>query len=300
MIGGSRGLGYELVKQLASTDRFSHIFFTFNKSHQKSILQIENQLSTKQTIVKGFHCNFNHLDSIPQLVDSCVKYNKKEDDEMMKMDVLVNNVGMTFNQPFLRSNLEMLDQILNVNLKAPFLLSKLITKHNISYNRLHQGVKKKVKDEFKIVNIGSLLSSLKNLDELEMLVGSSYYTISKYGLVGLTKSISHEIGRFGGNVTCVCPSFIKTDLIENDDLTKQRIKKQIEFIHTSYDDKRRDDHNNPVVKLSNYYQKRDQRSDNILDDDFLLLSPFQVSDWIVKNIILSKTKIQNGSIIDII
>ena len=107
--------------------------------------------------------------------------------------VLVNNAGITKDGLLLRMKPEQFSAVLNVNLYSAFYMSKLCAK---GMTRARRG---------KIVNISSVAGVYGN-------AGQANYASSKAGLIGLTKTISKELG--SRNITCnaVAPGFIETDM----------------------------------------------------------------------------------------
>jgi 3-oxoacyl-[acyl-carrier protein] reductase len=101
------------------------------------------------------------------------------------------------------------DQVLEVNLKGAFLASKVVLKKMLKQRN------------GKIVNISSIIGIVGN-------PGQSNYSASKAGLIGLTKSLSKEVGPRGINVNAVAPGYIETKMTENlPDKVKEEMLKRI-------------------------------------------------------------------------
>jgi 3-oxoacyl-[acyl-carrier protein] reductase len=101
------------------------------------------------------------------------------------------------------------DQVLEVNLKGAFLASKVVLKKMLKQRN------------GKIVNISSIIGIVGN-------PGQSNYSASKAGLIGLTKSLSKEVGARGINVNAVAPGYIETKMTENlPDKVKEEMLKRI-------------------------------------------------------------------------
>jgi len=74
----------------------------------------------------------------------------------------------------------------------------------------------KIQKTGKIVNVSSIAGKSKSI------VSGSHYTASKYGIIGLTKQVAQELGPYGINVNCTCPSQTMTKMLEKS-MTKQQI-----------------------------------------------------------------------------
>ena len=111
------------------------------------------------------------------------------------IDILVNNAGITRDNLALRMKEEDWTDVLDVNLKAGFLLSKACLR-GMMKNR--QG---------RIINISSVVGSTGNR-------GQANYASPKAGMVGFTKSLAREVANRGITVNCVAPGFIQTDMTD--------------------------------------------------------------------------------------
>jgi len=116
-------------------------------------------------------------------------------DKFSKIDIVVNNAGITKDNLALRLSENDWDQVIGVNLKGAFLCSKLCAR---------QMVKQR---SGKIVNISSIIGIVGN-------AGQSNYSASKAGLIGLTKSFAKELGSRSICVNAVAPGYIRTRMTE--------------------------------------------------------------------------------------
>ena len=117
-------------------------------------------------------------------------------DEYEKIDVWINNAGTNRNNPIDKIRLEDFDLLMDVNLRAPLMITKYISKRmkNENYGR--------------IVNIASIWS-------VKSRFGRTAYTITKAGLVGLTKTSAIELAPYNILVNAVSPGFTLTELTKN-------------------------------------------------------------------------------------
>jgi 3-oxoacyl-[acyl-carrier protein] reductase len=113
-----------------------------------------------------------------------------------RIDVLVNNAGITRDKLIFRMSVNDWDDVLNVNLKGAFLCSKIIGQ--IMFKQ----------KSGKIINIASIIGEIGN-------IGQANYSASKAGLIALTKTCAKEFARAGINVNAVAPGYIMTKMTEN-------------------------------------------------------------------------------------
>jgi len=112
-----------------------------------------------------------------------------------RIDVLVNNAGIRGPRSFITEiKEEEWDEVIAVNLKGPFLVTKAV---------LPVMIKQK---KGKIINISSIAGMISGL------FGALPYSASKAGLVGFTRSLAVEVGSYGINVNAICPGFIATEM----------------------------------------------------------------------------------------
>jgi 3-oxoacyl-[acyl-carrier protein] reductase len=116
-------------------------------------------------------------------------------EELGKVDVLVNNAGVTRDNLLFKMSEEDWDTVLGVHLRGSFLMSREVQKHMVA---ARYG---------KILNLSSV-SALGNR-------GQANYSAAKMGLQGFTRTLALELGPFGINVNAVAPGFIVTDMTDD-------------------------------------------------------------------------------------
>jgi len=121
-----------------------------------------------------------------------------------KIDVLVNNAGVTRDGLLMRMSAEQWDTVLDTNLKGAFNLTKLVGRLMIKERA------------GRIINISSVIGLMGN-------AGQANYAASKAGLIGFTKSVAREFASRGITCNAVCPGFIETDMTKDlsEDLKKK-------------------------------------------------------------------------------
>jgi 3-oxoacyl-[acyl-carrier protein] reductase len=132
----------------------------------------------------------------------------------LEIDVLVNNAGVNNPKPLSDIEFPDIDWAFNINLIAPLNITKAVVPHMIQNNW------------GRVINIGSILGEISR--EFR-----SVYSITKSGLVGMTKAHSAEFAKFGVLVNCVAPGYLDTDLTRKNlgPLGMQEISKQIPVGH---------------------------------------------------------------------
>jgi 3-oxoacyl-[acyl-carrier protein] reductase len=126
-----------------------------------------------------------------------------------KVDILINNSGITKDQLMLRMSEEDFDRVIDVNLKGTWNMCRHLTRHFLK-NR-----------EGSIINISSVVGLIGN-------PGQVNYVASKAGIIGMTKSLSKEFGSRGIRVNAIAPGFIETEMTDQlSDDVKEAYLKQI-------------------------------------------------------------------------
>ena len=140
---------------------------------------------------------------IEKFIENC------NNDFQNKIDVLINNAGITLDNLTIRMKDEEWNRVLNLNLTSSFLLSKYSIKNMIKNKK------------GKIINITSIVGHTGN-------VGQANYAASKAGLIGMSKSLALEYGKKNINVNCISPGFIQSEMTDKiNDKFKQSLQEKI-------------------------------------------------------------------------
>lgn len=152
--------------------------------------------------VQLFACNLNSAEAIQDLIDNTERF-------FDKIDILVNNAGITRDNLMMRISDEDWEDVMTVNLEAPFRLMRRVSKGMIR-NRWGR-----------IINISSVVGAVGN-------PGQTNYSASKSGLFGLTKSAALELASRNITVNCVAPGFIESPMSDKiPDAMKDALRKRI-------------------------------------------------------------------------
>ena len=198
--GGSRGIGKAIAKKFAKEGYDIVINYVSESAELGKVKEemIENR-NVDILFVKADVTNYN----------GCEEMIKEVINKFGRIDVLVNNAGITKDGLLMRMKEEDFDKVIEVNLKGTF----NVTKNVIPYMMKQRSGK--------IVNISSVVGIGGN-------AGQANYAASKAGIIGFTKSVAKELASRNILANCVAPGFIKTDMTDVlSDAVKENINKQI-------------------------------------------------------------------------
>ena len=183
--GASRGIGKSIAKKLAS-DGFLVALIARDETALRAVqAEIEEDGGTAIT----HFCDLANKGSFGSVIEQIV-------DDNGRLDVLVNNAGMTRDGLMLRMTDEDFEAVINVNLRSAF-------------EGCRAAARTMMKGRFgRIINITSVTGLSGN-------VGQANYAAAKAGLVGLTKTIAKEFGSKGITANAIAPGFIETDMTAN-------------------------------------------------------------------------------------
>jgi len=187
--GGSRGIGRSICRYMAGSD--THIYFNyFNPKSPEE--EAEKAKETEKAIRDaGGTASSISVDVVSE-ADVTAFFNKIMED-VGRIDVLVNNAGITRDTLLVRMKTADWDAVLDTNLKGTFLCTKTVAKIMM---KQHYG---------RIINIASVVGVIGN-------AGQANYSASKAGVIGFTKTAAKELASRGVTVNAVAPGFIETDM----------------------------------------------------------------------------------------
>ncbi len=181
--GATGGIGNSIAKRFDSDNNRLLITGT----NKERLEELSKNLASNTEYVA---CDFRDYKNIDSIIN---KVKEKFDN---RIDVLINNAGITRDNLTLRMKEEEWTDVINLNLNSTFFLTKEILKLMIK-NRYGR-----------IVNISSVVGTSGN-------PGQANYAASKAGLEGMTKSIALEVASRGIIINCIAPGFIKTPMTIN-------------------------------------------------------------------------------------
>jgi 3-oxoacyl-[acyl-carrier protein] reductase len=181
--GASKGIGNAVAKKFA--EQGADVAFTYLSSVEKGEA-LEKELAAMGVKAKGYRSDASDYAAAEQLINAVVE-------DFGKLDVLVNNAGITKDNLLMRMTEEMWDTVLNVNLKSCFNTVKAATR---TFMKQKSG---------SIINMTSVVGIKGN-------AGQSNYAASKSGIIGFTKSVALELGSRGIRCNAIAPGFIETEM----------------------------------------------------------------------------------------
>ncbi len=184
--GAARGIGRAIALMLA---RPGLTLYLNDIALGEEAASTQREVSARGAQAKLLEFNVADAGQVQQAVDAILK-------ESGRLDLLVNNAGITRDNLILRMKEEEWDAVLAVNLKG-------------AYNCIRAVSKAMVKQRFgRIINIASVVGVMGN-------PGQANYVASKAGLIGLTKSVARELASRNITVNAVAPGFIQTEMTES-------------------------------------------------------------------------------------
>jgi 3-oxoacyl-[acyl-carrier protein] reductase len=197
--GSSNGIGKQLALSFAEAGYDVVINYA---SSEKAALEVSEQCQSlgANTLVIG--CDVSSYEAVGQMVQKTIE-------TFSKIDVLINNSGITKDALILRMKEKDFDEVIAVNLKGAFNTVAHVSKHMLKAKK------------GRIINMSSVIGILGN-------AGQANYAASKGGIIAFSKSLAREFASRGITVNAIAPGFIQTKMTEvlSEDV-KNNILKQI-------------------------------------------------------------------------
>ncbi|KWU59532.1 3-oxoacyl-ACP reductase FabG [Priestia megaterium] len=182
--GAANGLGFEASRIFAHEGaKVAMVDYDAKTGEERAA-----QLKEEGGDVAFFQVNVADRDSVDAMVEEVVK-------RYSKIDILINNAGITRDGMLTKLSVENFQAVINVNLTGVFHCTQAVVPHMIAQGK------------GKIISTSSVSGVYGN-------VGQTNYAATKAGVVGMTKTWAKELGRKGINVNAVAPGFIETDMVK--------------------------------------------------------------------------------------
>lgn len=179
--GAASGIGFATAKFFLQEDATVAICDVNTERTNKAVAE----LSTIGTI-RGFSVDISNKEQIQVMVDAVRN-------EFGRIDILVNNAGITQDAQFYKMTEEQFDRVVNVNLKGTYLFSKAV-------------IPAMMEQKYgKIVQLSSVSAFNGNF-------GQTNYAATKAAIMGMTRVMGKELGKYGINVNAIAPGSILTDM----------------------------------------------------------------------------------------
>lgn len=183
--GGTRGIGRAIAEAFA--DNGAHVAFTYRSSGAIAE-ELEASLQAKGVKAKGYQADAADLEAITALLTDIIA-------EHGRIDIIVNNAGVTGDNLLLRMSEDQWNHVINTNLNSVFFTTKAA---------LRTMLKQRAGS---IINISSVVGLQGN-------AGQANYAASKAGMIGFTKSLAREVGSRGIRANVIAPGFIATEMTD--------------------------------------------------------------------------------------
>lgn len=192
--GGTRGIGRAIVELFLNEGARVAVC----ASSEQNLKKLEEELAQKGQKIVPIQANI----ADGKQIFECVK---KTVDTLGRVNILVNNAGITRDNLIARMSDEEWDEVLSVNLRAAFLFTREVSRYMI---RERSG---------KIINVTSVVGLMGN-------AGQANYSSAKAGLIGLTKSTAKELAKRNILANAIAPGYIQTDMT---DVLPDKVKEEV-------------------------------------------------------------------------
>lgn len=183
--GGTRGIGKAIVLELARQG--ADVAFTYAKSAEQAIA-LEEEIKNCGSKAMAVQSDASDFNQSKQMIDSVIK-------NFGKVDVLVNNAGITRDKALMMMSEEDWRKVIDTNLNGVFNCTRAV---------IIPMMKQK----------GGTIVNMSSVSGVTGMAGQVNYASSKAGIIGFTKSLAKEVARYGITVNAVAPGFIETEMIK--------------------------------------------------------------------------------------
>lgn len=183
--GASQGIGKVIALKLASLG--ASIALNDISFQKDSLDAVKSEIEKNGGTAEAFLADISKFEEVEMMV-------KNIEEKFSRIDGLVNNAGITKDRTLAKMTAEEWQAVINVNLTGVFNCCKCVLPSIV----MNKG---------SIVNISSIVGQRGNF-------GQTNYSASKAGIIGFTKSLAKEIGKFGARANAIAPGFIETKMAE--------------------------------------------------------------------------------------
>lgn len=182
--GASKGIGREIAKLFAENNY--NVVINYNKSEDEA-KELLNELTEKGLSARIFKADISNVEEANLLINYTIG-------QFEKIDVLINNAGVSRYNLFTDISYDEWHEVMNINLNSVFYVTKKALQYMLPE---HEG---------KIINISSIWGMVGASNEV-------HYSASKAALIGMTKALAKELGPSNIQVNAIAPGVIETDML---------------------------------------------------------------------------------------
>ena len=183
--GSSRGIGRAIAIELAKGG--ISVVINNDKDSQEG-LEVMNEIKKMGQHAMYIQADVSDLNQVEKMVEKVIN-------EFGRVDILINNAGITRDKMLENMDIDYWNRVISVNLTGAFNCTKSVIKYM------------KKQGSSKIINISSISAEIGN-------IGQSNYSAAKGGIISFTKTVAKEYAKYGITVNAVAPGFIKTKMLE--------------------------------------------------------------------------------------
>lgn len=196
--GSTRGIGKTIAEAFAAEGAIAIIL---GRTAEQADA-VRDGIIEKGFKAESFCGDVTNLQNIGEIVTKIL-------DKYKRIDILINNAGITKDNLLLRMSESDWDDVMNINLRGSFICTKIVAKAML---RAKKG---------RIINISSIIGIIGS-------AGQANYAASKAGLIGFTKSVAKELASRGITANAVAPGYIQTNMTDRlNDQTRNELLKRI-------------------------------------------------------------------------
>lgn len=184
--GASRGIGKGIAEVFAKHG--ANVAFTYSSSEAPA-LELEKELTAMGVTAKAYKSNAASYEEAEKLIAQVLE------DFDGRIDVLINNAGITKDNLLMRMGEEDFDTVIEINLKSVFNMTKAVQRTMLKQRK------------GSIINMSSVVGVKGN-------AGQTNYAASKAGMIGFTKSVALELGSRNIRCNAIAPGFIETEMTD--------------------------------------------------------------------------------------
>ena len=184
--GSAQGIGRAIALRFAKGG--AKIALNDIEAQKENLEKVKKEIEELGSEAKYYIANVANYEEVEKMI-------KEIENDFGKLDVLVNNAGIIKDRTLAKMTLDEWKSVIDVNLNGVFNCTKAAL-------------------PLIVANQGSIIS-ISSVVAFEGNFGQTNYASAKAGIIGFTKSLAKELGRFGVRVNAVCPGFIETKMVES-------------------------------------------------------------------------------------